>query len=78
MSFVPPLARPWIVQKEADLRAAALYPHDLGLEVRIVDVRATTVQAQPFATESEAVQWAAARHDLYRSQGWEDLGAQAS
>ena len=67
----PPIAQLWVMKKGGHLRAAALHPHDLGFELRIVDERGDFVFTQVTRSEADAVNLAAGQQDLYRAKGWD-------
>ena len=65
-----PIARLWRVQKGRAKRMAALYSHELGFELKIVDQRGDFVFTKVFRSEPDCVQEAAGRHDTYLAKGW--------
>jgi hypothetical protein len=64
-----PIALLWRVRKSRALRMAALYAHDLGFELRIVDQRGDFVFTQVHGSEPACVLDAAAREGVYLSKG---------
>jgi hypothetical protein len=74
MTSVPPLLPLWVVEKDGELRAASLFPHPIGFEVRIVDRAGVFVQTQVHRLEADAMLWATERHDLYVARDWKPLG----
>ena len=69
----PLLAHLWVVGKGDELTAAALYEHELGFEVRIVDRAGVFVRTVVTRNEADAMHLAASHHDAYRAKGWVDL-----
>jgi hypothetical protein len=71
----PALFPLWVLQKDADVRAAALYAHPLGHEIRVVDRAGELVRTEVArGGEADATQRAAALEDVYTSDGWTKLG----
>jgi hypothetical protein len=68
----PPLLPLFVVEKTGELRAAALYEHPMGLEIRIVDGKGEMVRTQVVrsTSEAEAAQVAATLEDGYKAKGW--------
>lgn len=72
-NLAPPLAQLWAVEKSGELRAAAIYPHAMGVELRVVDRAGLFVFTRVFPSEAEAVNDAATRHDGYKAHDWTDV-----
>jgi hypothetical protein len=68
----PPLFPLFVVEKAGELRSAALYPHEMGLEIRIVDRTGELVRTQVVKSRNDvdALQVAATLEDGYRARGW--------
>jgi hypothetical protein len=67
----PPLFPLWVLEKAGAIRAASLYAHPLGFEIRIVDrtglfVRTVVVKG----TEAEAKGFAVTIEQDYTARGW--------
>ena len=73
----PPIVPLWVVEKGDELRAASLFAHELGLEIRIVDRAGLFVRTEVLKTtnEADAVQVAATIEDGYKSRGWTPISS---
>jgi hypothetical protein len=73
-----PIARLWRLQKDEELRMAALYAHDEGFELKLIDENGDTLVSEVRGIEPECVLLAAAWEDAHRARGWSRLCGDAS